>query len=249
MKIIFIILLGLLVGSFLNICIYRIYIKESISSPHLYCITCERHPKSKGYMNVIRYIFLYRICRYCKQKIIIRYELVKILNVISYLIIFLNYGLSFEFYKFSVFASLMIVIGFIDFEIKYVLNSTVVFGVITGVIFLIFEYIIIKSIPWTNILGAIIGFLIIWLIVISTSGMGEGDIDIAFICGLFTGTKGIIITLFLAFIIGGIVASIILILKIKNRKSEIAFGPYLAIGSILAVVSGNELISYYFSLF
>ena len=79
--------------------------------------------------------------------------------------------------------------------------------------------------------------------------MGEGDVDIALICGLFLGIKGVIVTLFIAIILGGIVGSIILILKLKDRKAEIAFGPYLAIGGIISCLYGNYLIEIYLSRF
>ncbi|MDY3360348.1 MAG: A24 family peptidase, partial [Clostridium celatum] len=155
----------------------------------------------------------------------------------------------FELFKFAVFASLMIVIGFIDFDTKYVFNSTVIFGVISGIVFLLAEWIITKNILWTNIVGAAVGFGIIWAIVALTGGMGEGDIDIALICGLFLGIKGIVVTLFLAFIFGGVIAVFIMVLKLKDRKSEMAFGPYLAIGGMIAMLYSTQLIELYLNLF
>ena len=79
--------------------------------------------------------------------------------------------------------------------------------------------------------------------------MGEGDIDIALICGLFLGIKGIIVTLFIAIILGGIVAGLILIFKLKDKKAEIAFGPYLAIGGIIACLYGSSIIEMYLKSF
>ena len=79
--------------------------------------------------------------------------------------------------------------------------------------------------------------------------MGEGDIDIALICGLFLGGKGIAVTLFMAIILGGIVAGLILVFKLKGRKDEIAFGPYLAIGGIISCLYGSLLIEIYFKSF
>jgi leader peptidase (prepilin peptidase)/N-methyltransferase len=79
--------------------------------------------------------------------------------------------------------------------------------------------------------------------------MGEGDIDIALICGLFLGIKGVILTLFLAFVLGGAIAVVLLILKVKDRKDEIAFGPYLAIGGIVSALFGQELINIYINMF
>ncbi len=249
MVISFVILFGVCIGSFLNVCIYRVVRGESIMFPQSYCINCGYKLKCKDLIPVLSYTFLGGKCRSCKEKISTKYLFVEILNTLIYVVIYLEYGFSFNFLKFAVFASLLIVIGFIDFETKYVFGSTVIFGVISEIVFLITEWIITKNIPWTNISGAAIGYCVIWLIVRLTGGMGKGDIDIALICGLFVGIKGIIVTLFLAFIIGGLVAGIILILKLKDKKSEIAFGPYLAIGGIMASLYGNQLINYYLSLF
>ena len=79
--------------------------------------------------------------------------------------------------------------------------------------------------------------------------MGQGDADIAGICGLFIGIQGVLVALFLAIVLGGIVASIILLLKLKDKKSEIAFGPYIAIGTIIYIFIGQELLSLYLSFF
>lgn len=249
MNLVFVVLFGLCIGSFLNVCIYRIAREESIAFPPSHCTNCGYELKVMDLIPVLSYIFLAGKCRSCKEKISIKYPLVEILNALIYALIYLNYGLSLELFKFSVFASLMIVIGFIDFETKYVFNSTVVFGVVSGVIFLLAEWIINKRVPWTGFAGAAIGFGIIWAIVVLTKGMGEGDIDIALICGLFLGIKGVIVTLFLAIILGGLVATIILILKLKDRKAEMAFGPYLAIGGIIACLYGRYLIDFYFTNF
>ena len=92
---------------------------------------------------------------------------------------------------------------------------------------------------FVNFIGAIVFF---------TGGMGEGDIEIALIIGLFLGIKGLMLALFIAFILGGIIASIFLILKFKERKAEIAFGPYLAIGAIISLLYSTEIINWYISL-
>lgn len=240
-----IILLGLKIGSFLNVCIYRISREESISFPQSHCTSCGYILKPKDLIPVFSYIFLGGRCRSCKEKISIRYPLVEILNACLYLLIYLKYGFTLDFFKFCLFVSLLIVIAFIDFETKYVYNSTVIFGVVSGLVFDILIWIETKTIPWDYIVGAFIGFGVIYLIVILTHGMGEGDIDIALICGLFLGIEGIGVTLFMAIIIGGIVAGLILIFKIKNRKAEIAFGPYLAIGGVIACLYGSLLLKIY----
>ncbi|WP_297713622.1 A24 family peptidase [Clostridium sp.] len=249
MKMVLIILLGLIIGSFLNVCIYRISREESISFPQSHCTSCGYNLKPKDLIPVFSYIFLGARCRRCKEKISIRYPLVEILNACLYLLIYLKYGLTLDFFKFCLFVSLLIVIGFIDFETKYVYNSTVIFGIVSGIIFNILMWIETKAILWNYIVGTFIGFGVIYLIVILTHGMGEGDIDIALICGLFLGIEGIIVTLFISIILGGIIAGLILIFKIKDKKAEIAFGPYLAIGGVITCIYGSLLIETYFKCF
>lgn len=249
MDIFLVVIFGLVIGSFLNVCICRIANEESIAFPPSHCTNCGYELKAKDLIPVLSYIFLGGKCRSCKEKISIQYPIVEILNAILYIAIYLKFGFTLNLFKFCLFASLLIVIGFIDFKTKYVYNSTVVFGVVSGILFAVLEWMETKSIPWNYIAGAFIGFGIIYLIVILTRGMGEGDIDIALICGLFLGIKGILVTLFLAIILGGIVATIILIFKLKERKAEIAFGPYLAIGGIIACLYGSRLIEIYLGLF
>lgn len=249
MDIFLLVIFGLVIGSFLNVCICRIANEESIAFPPSHCTNCGYELKAKDLIPVLSYIFLGGKCRSCKEKISIQYPIVEILNAILYIAIYVKFGFTLNLFKFCLFASLLIVIGFIDFKTKYVYNSTVVFGVVSGILFAVLEWMETKSIPWNYIAGAFIGFGIIYLIVILTRGMGEGDIDIALICGLFLGIKGILVTLFLAIILGGIVATIILIFKLKERKAEIAFGPYLAIGGIIACLYGNSIIDFYLKLF
>lgn len=244
-----IILLGLLIGSFLNVCIYRIAREESISFPPSHCTSCGYNLRPKDLVPVLSYIFLGGKCRSCKEKISIQYPIVEILNAFLYFMVYIRYGFTLNFFKFCLLSSLLIVIGFIDFKTKYVYNSTIVFGVVSGVGFAILEWIETKTIPINYMVGAFIGFGIIYLIVILTRGMGEGDIDIALICGLFLGFKGIIVNLFLSIILGGIVSIIIIIFKLKDKKSEIAFGPYLAIGGIISCLYGNLLLELYWKIF
>lgn len=249
MESILVLIIGLVIGSFLNVCIYRIAREESIAFPASHCTSCGYELKPKDLVPVLSYIFLGGKCRSCKEKISIKYPLVEIINGLLYFLLYINYGLTLDFFKFSVLSSLLIVIGFIDFETKYVFSSTVIFGVVSGVAFLGAEWISTKNIPWDNIVGAFIGFIVIWLIVVLTHGMGEGDVDIALICGLFLGIKGVIVTLFLAIVFGGIVGSIILIAKLKGKKDEMAFGPYLALGGILASLWSVQIVDIYIKMF
>ncbi|HCW52364.1 MAG TPA: prepilin peptidase, partial [Clostridium sp.] len=116
----------------------------------------------------------------------------------------------------------------IDFDTQDVYTSITIFGAIAGIIFVVIQQFVFKQGSLEYIIGGIAGALIIGLIVFVTRGMGEGDIEIAGVCGLFLGLKGILIALFLGIVIGGIAGIIILSLKIKNAKDRMAFGPFIA---------------------
>ena len=249
MEIVFIFVIGLCIGSFLNVCIYRLPKGESISFPPSHCQSCGYRLKVKDLVPVFSYIFLKGKCRNCGEKISIQYPIVEFTNAVLYLCVYLRYGLSVETIKYSIFASLLLVIGVIDFKTTLVCIETTIFGIIASILFMGYSWYNTKIFPLDNIIGGAIGFLIIWLIVKLTAGMGEGDIDIALVCGLFLGKKGIAITLFFGIILGGLAGVIFLIARKKGKKDEMAFGPYLAMGAFIALMWGEKIFNWYISTF
>lgn len=248
MEIILIAIIGLCIGSFLNVCIYRIPREESISFPSSHCTKCSHKLEWYELIPVFSYIFLKGKCKNCKEKISIQYPLIELSNAILYVLVFLKFQYFLDTVKFMVLVSFLIVIGIIDLKTKFVYNSTVILMGIASVIFLIIYYAKIKSFPMDNILGGVLGLAIIGLIVFATRGMGEGDIEIAAISGLFLGLKGEVFMLFFAVILAGIVGAIMLIVKKKSRKTEMPFGPFLATTAIIAIFYGNIIIEKYLSM-
>ena len=244
-----VLIIGLCIGSFLNVCIYRIPKEESIVFPASHCTSCGHELKFYELIPVVSYIFLRGRCIKCKSNISIKYPLIEVLNGLLYLLLFIKYGLSFNFIFYCLLVSLLIVISIIDLESKYVYSSTTIVGVLLAIIYIIIGAYLGEVKILNNLLGGLIGYGIIFLIIILTGGMGEGDADIAGICGLFVGIKGVLVALFLAIILGGIFASIVLLLKIKDRKSEIAFGPYIAIGTLIWLLIGEKILTLYVSFF
>lgn len=240
--------LGLVIGSFLNVCIYRIPKEESIAFPPSHCGKCSHELKAIDLIPVLSYIFLRGKCRFCKEKISARYPIIETLNALLYLIVYLKFGLTLIALKYCILASILIVIGMIDYDTQFVFTGTTIFGAIIGIVFIVIQAIIYKTGTVDLILGGGIGFGIIGLIVFLTKGMGQGDIEIAAVCGLFLGFKGILLGLFLAIIIGGIIGSIILALKLKKAKEKIAFGPFIAIGSLISMLWGVEILKLYWNL-
>jgi len=243
-----IVILGLVIGSFLNVCIYRIPKEESIAFPPSHCAKCQHNLSPVDLIPVFSYIFLRGKCKYCKEKISIRYPLIESLNGILYLIVYLKFGLTLIALKYCILVSLLIVIGMIDYDTQFVFTSTTIFGGIIASIFIVIQAVSYKSEIVDLIVGGALGFGIIGLIVLLTKGMGEGDIEIAAVCGLFLGVKGILLGLFLAIILGGIVGIIILALKLKNAKEKIAFGPCIAIGSLISMLWGVEILKFYWNV-
>lgn len=238
-------ILGLVIGSFLNVCIYRIPKEESIAFPPSHCAKCEHNLSPIDLVPIFSYIFLRGRCKYCNEKISIRYPLIESLNGILYLIVYLKFGLTLIALKYCILVSILIVIGMIHYDTQFVFTSTTIFGGIIAVIFIIIQATVYKTGTIDLILGGLIGFGIIGLIVFLTKGMGEGDIEIATVCGLFLGVKGILLGLFLGIVIGGIVGIIILSLKLKKAKEKIAFGPCIAIGSVISMLWGVEILKFY----
>lgn len=246
---ILILIIGLCIGSFLNVCIYRIPREESIAFPPSHCTSCGYELKAVDLIPVISYLFLKGKCRKCGEKISIKYPLVELLNGVLYLLIFLKFGLSLSFVFYSLLTSLLIVISYIDLDSKYIYSSTTILGVVLAAIYIVVGLYTKDISISNNVLGGAIGYGSIYLIVVITKGMGQGDAEVAGVCGLFIGIKGILVCLFIAVVLGGLVAAIILIFKLKEKKSEIAFSPYISIGSIVYILLGKEILSLYLNFF
>lgn len=243
---VYVFLIGLLFGSFFNVCIYRIPKEESIVSPPSHCPKCNTRLKTLDLVPVFSYIFLGRKCRYCGEKISPRYAIVEAITAIIFTSLYLEFGLSFEFFKFVVMASFIIIIGLIDHDTTDVYAVTTYPGIACGLIFIIAAYFLDK--PFLDgIFGGLLGGGVIAAIVYITGGMGKGDIEICALAGLYLGFKSSIIMLFFSFVIGGIFGIILIVTKKKSRKDYIPFGPYIALGALVAVFLGEQIFNWYTS--
>ncbi|MCX7885184.1 MAG: prepilin peptidase [Caloramator sp.] len=245
MDTIFLIIYGLVIGSFLNVCIYRIPNNEPISYPPSRCTNCGNRIKWYDLIPVLSYVNLKGRCRFCNTKISAVYPLIEIFTAAILVGLYYKYGITFNFFKYAVFICILIVIGIIDLKTTDVYFSTILVGLITGVLFTsyaIFHYGIILN----YIFGAVFAAGVIALIIILTKGMGWGDVEICFICGLYLGFKLSIVMLFLTFIIGAIVGGLLIITKRKSRKDYIPFGPFIALASIITIFWGENIMAWYF---
>lgn len=248
-------ILGLIVGSFLNVCIYRLPRNQSIVFPSSYCPNCKTKIKPWDNIPVLSYIFLGGKCRDCKQKISIRYPLVESLNGLLYVLALLRFGFEWHLIFIFAFLSAMIVITFIDAEHQIIPDAITLPGMVIGLLagtFLMPDPIStdISIVGFKNsILGLLIGGGIFYLIaVVSRGGMGGGDIKMMAMVGAFLGWKSVFLITFIGSMIGSIFGIILMIFKGKGRKTKIAFGPFLAIGAIITLFKGREILGWYLNL-
>lgn len=242
--ILLIFIIGLIIGSFLNVCIYRIPREESIVFPPSHCANCQHELAWFDLFPLFSFLFLKGRCRYCNSKISIIYPLVELLNGLIYIMLFIKFGISISLIKYSILASLIIVISIIDLFTTDIYTNTIWFGIAVGIIFIIIA-LIAKQNFLTYILGAILGAGVIAVIILTTHGMGWGDAELLFVIGLFLGIRLTIVTIFLSFIIGGFIGTLLIFLKIKSRKDYIPFGPFISLGALISILWGDALLKYY----
>ncbi|QIB26473.1 prepilin peptidase [Caloranaerobacter azorensis] len=239
---------GLIIGSFLNVCIYRIPKGESIVYPPSHCTNCNTRLKAIDLIPVFSYLLNKGRCRYCGERISLQYPFVEIFNGLIYLLLFYKFGLSFNLIKYLFLTSLLIVISVIDYKHQIIPNSILLFGFFTILIFKLLYYS--KAELLNSILGLLIGGLIFSIIVIvSRGGMGGGDIRLIALLGFFFGWKHLLLLMLLSFVIGAFFSIILLLLKIKSMKDFIPFGPFISIAAIITIFYGDTLISYYINYF
>ena len=247
-NVILIFILGLIVGSFSNVCIYRIPRNESMIYPASHCPKCRSSIKPIDNIPLLSYILLKGRCRNCGSRIPIQYPVVEFLTGIIYIFIFLIYGLTLQSLIYIILASAVIIIAFIDLNEQVIPEVISLPGMVIGLILSFF----VPYISFINsALGIVIGGGIILVIRLAGSlifkkeSMGIGDIELAAMIGAFLGWRYIIISLFLGFFLGALAGILLVLSKIKSREDMIPFGPFIALGSFITFLWGEKIIFWY----
>ncbi|NLM75080.1 MAG: prepilin peptidase [Clostridiaceae bacterium] len=249
---------GLCVGSFLNVCIYRIPREISIIFPPSECPNCRKKIKVTDLIPVISYMILRGKCRKCKNPISILYPVVELITGLLWLLAFLKFGFTFETVAAIFLITLLIPVAFIDLEFMIIPNGLVITGLIGGTgVFLfhaLYRPVIFFDLPlwYAPLIGMIsasgilfIFALVTYFIYKNDGGMGMGDVKIFLPIGLILGARLALLSLFISFMIAGVLSAILLILKKLNRKSAIPFGPFIVIATILIIFTGPDLMFIY----
>lgn len=257
----FIFIFGLIIGSFLNCAIWRLYKEESFISGKSYCPSC-RHPL--GFWDLFplfSYLFLRGKCRYCGKKISIQYPLVELATGFLFVFIYSHFGpvsalFSFDFFQIVfwwIMASFLVAIFVFDFKYYIIPDETIYPAIAVSAVWILYEFcagVIGGADVLHIVLSAFFSALFFFFLWFFSKGMamGFGDVKLAILIGLLLGYPDIIPGLFLGFLFGAIMGSVLILFKKKGFKSEIPFGPFLLAGLFVSLFWGEKIINWYLSL-
>lgn len=242
---------GHVIGSFLNVCIYRIPREESIAFPSSRCPSCGTRISWYDNIPLVSYLFLLGRCRSCKSRIRIQYPLVEVINGLSYLILYSYFGFSLDFIFYALIFSVLIVISFIDINEMLIPDILVFIVLFLGILHKLLNYLTYDISPgFLNSFGGLLiaGGLFFTIYLLSRGGMGDGDITLMAALGFILGTRLVFLSILLSFIIGAFVSIFLLLTRLKTRKDPIPFGPFIVIAFMITVLWGEDILYLYWSL-
>lgn len=261
------VLLGMVVASFLNVCTDRLPNNESLISPASHCASCQQRLAVKDLIPVFSYLWLRGRCRYCGTSISSRLLWVEVGTGALFGYLYWHYGLTIELAVTAVYCCLFITLMIIDLERGLILNKIVYPAALVAIIISIFlppsrliypggvvPLPVSDFFPQLGIIQSALGggiglVLFLVIVLISRGGMGWGDVKMAALIGLVIGFPSILVVLFLAAILGGLIAGILLLFKVKKRKESIPFAPFLSLATIATLLFGGSILNWYLGLF
>ena len=248
-------LVGIIVGSFLNVLIFRIPLHEDIAIERSHCMHCGHVLAWYELIPLFSWIIQGGKCRSCKAKISIQYTIVEALNAILWMAVVLVWGLQWETLLFCICSSILIVLSIIDErtqEIPIGLNIAIAILGAVRVILNISKVTYSSGFWYEYIIGAFVvsGLFLLILLITKGRGMGGGDVKLMAAAGLLLGWKHILLAMMIGCILGSVIHLIRMALDKKKKKEHVlAFGPYLAIGIYITILFGNPIIQWYSSFF
>lgn len=244
-------ILGTLIGSFLNVVVYRVPREESLSFPPSHCPSCNTRLKAYDLVPVVSYLFLGGKCRTCKTAISIRYPLVEMLTGLLFLVTVMKFGVSLEALKYLLVIALLLPVALIDYDHTIIPDRLNVGIFLTALSFLLLE-VYLGNAAFRDLLNPLYGMVLgggffLFIAVVTKGAMGGGDIKLMAALGFLFGTADTLLLMFLSFIIGGALSSLLLLLKIKKRKDYIPFGPFICVSAFIVIFWGNQILNWYLS--
>ena len=260
----YIFVFGLIIGSFLNSVIYRLHKKKDLIFARSICPHCKHTLSFFDLIPVFSFLFLKGKCRYCKKPISWQYPAVELscgflFVLITYFLLFSSASIEsntfevwFSWICYLLIFSVLVVIFVYDLKYLIIPDSILLLGIFFSIIligFLSFQgsYLIILD----RILGVILisGFFLLQFLFSKGKWIGFGDVKLGILLGLILGWEKSLLMLFLSYLIGGIISLGLIGFKKKNLKSEIPFGPFLILSTIISYFLGDKIISWYLNQF
>ncbi len=249
----FIAVIGLIIGSFLNVVILRVPTKTMFKNSRSECPKCSTQLKWYHNIPVLSYLFLGGKCGFCKEKISMRYPLVELLNSIFYSFFFWKFSLTVEFIVFALIISTLIVIFFIDLDHQIIPDVITLPGILLG---LAASFLPDGIGIWQAVIGFLVGGGALYLVAIlgdflfKKDSMGGGDIKMAAMLGAFLGWQKVLLIFMLSSVVGLVISLAIMTVSEKLRKERvIPFGPFIAIAAVIAITYGDQIIYFYLENF
>lgn len=241
-------LYGLIFGSFFNVMGLRIPKKESISRPPSHCPSCNNRLQARDLIPVLSYLINRRKCRFCQQPISSIYPIMELITGILFVLTYHFLGFTWEMLIALLFISLLVIITVSDLAYR-IISDKVVFPFLG--LFLILRFFIHPNETYvSHLIGMALGFgLFLLIAIVSRGGMGGGDIKLMAVVGLFLGYPLLFVTILFSTFLGTAYGILVMLLKGASRKTEIPFGPFIALASVVVLFSGYDIIDWYWNVF
>jgi leader peptidase (prepilin peptidase)/N-methyltransferase len=242
---------GAVIGSFLNVCIYRLPREESVAWPASHCPACRQAIAFYDNIPIVSYLILQGRCRSCRAPISIRYPLVEAANAIGYVIVFWMFGFTAEACAYAALFSALIVITGTDLSHTMIPDAVTLPGILVG---LLCAALVLPITVVESLIGILVGGGLLWFLawvspyVFGKEGMGGGDIKLMAMVGAFVGWQPVLLAIMIGSFLGSVVGVGLITVGVMRREQYIPFGPFLAVGSILALLFHQPLLEWYWSL-
>ena len=243
---VYVVVAGLLVGSFLNVVIHRVPAGESVISPRSRCPECGTEIKVRDNIPVVSWLLLRGRCRSCGAAISVRYPLVEIGHALLWLTMLIRFDLTWELPAYLYLASVGLALAVIDLDTKRLPNALTLPSYVVGALLLLLPAALDDN--WDDYLRAglatvaLYGFYFV-LALIYPRGMGWGDVKLAGVLGLYLGWLSwgvLVVGGFLGFLLGALIGGGLMVLRRAGRKTKIPFGPFMLLGALLAILWGQQ---------
>ncbi|HEX9154261.1 MAG TPA: prepilin peptidase [Nitrospira sp.] len=240
--------LGALIGSFLNVCIYRLPLGKSIVWPGSHCPSCGKAIEFYDNIPVLSYLWLIGRCRACRERISIRYPFVEAVNAAGYLAILWTFGPTWTTVLYALLFSALLVVAGTDLTHKIIPNMVTLPGIALG---LLGAATVLPVGLLNALLGVAVGGGILWALawaspyLFGKEGMGGGDIKLLAMIGAFLGWKPALLTIMIGSLTGSIIGISLIALRLMKRDEYIPFGPFLVLGALLSMFFAQPMLDWY----